>query len=256
MRKISRLLRALVNILENNNNDDPLVNGENNSLLAALAFLNKDPPKKRVILDVGANVGKWSELVLNAVDTELLKTDLYLFEPVDFNVKNLIVRFGSFENVHILDFGLSDVEGKSVVHFNKNISTFSSLYSRETLTSSGHTFDELKCNFSTGLNFIKKHEISSVEYLKIDTDGHDLFVLEGFGEYLNPETIRFIQFEYGGANIDSRTFLRDFFDLLLPLGYSIGKIYQNNIEELSYSERLENFTNCNYLAFSKKFLIK
>ena len=46
--------------------------------------------------------------------------------------------------------------------------------------------------------------------MKIDVEGHELDVLKGFGELI--KKVRLIQFEFGGTNIDSKTYLRDFWE--------------------------------------------
>jgi hypothetical protein len=55
--------------------------------------------------------------------------------------------------------------------------------------------------------------------------GHELQALEGAAELLRAGRIRAIQFEFGGANVDSRTFFRDFWNLLYGrFGYSLYQI--------------------------------
>ncbi len=72
------------------------------------------------------------------------------------------------------------------------------------------------------------------------------------GDYLTPDNIKCIQFEYGGANIDSRTFLRDFVYLFTSKGYSIYTIKSNSLETFVYSARKENFQYTNFVAMDSK----
>ena len=61
--------------------------------------------------------------------------------------------------------------------------------------------------------------------------------------------IKAIQFEFGGANINSRSFMRDFFDLLTPQ-YTVHRVLQHGLYPiLRYGETLEIFKRAtNYLA--------
>ena len=88
--------------------------------------------------------------------------------------------------------------------------------------------------------------IERVDYLKVDAEGHDLAVLQGAAGMLEVG-VRFVQFEFGGGNIDSRTFLRDFVRLLEPR-YRISRVLTDGLEPVDYSERDEVFLTTNFLA--------
>lgn len=99
--------------------------------------------------------------------------------------------------------------------------------------------------------FCQKAGISQIAFLKIDTEGHELEVLKGFGEMLKPETIRCIQFEYNEASTEAHLLLKDFFRLLEPRGYALGKIYPRAVEFGPYSIHLEDHRANNYCAVGK-----
>jgi polynucleotide 5'-kinase involved in rRNA processing len=71
---------------------------------------------------------------------------------------------------------------------------------------------------------IEKEKIVRIDFLKIDTEGHELAVLEGASNALKAGIIRCIQFEFNEMNVVSRTFFKDFknilkdFNGMLPLG--------------------------------------
>jgi hypothetical protein len=48
--------------------------------------------------------------------------------------------------------------------------------------------------------------------VKMDIEGHELTALKGFGAAL--DVARVLQFEFGGCNIDSRTYFQDFWYFL------------------------------------------
>lgn len=65
---------------------------------------------------------------------------------------------------------------------------------------------------------------------------------------INNNKIKYIQFEFGGANIDSGTYFRDLW-YLLSLKYNLYKITgQGLIPIKKYKENLEVFLMFNYLA--------
>ena len=58
--------------------------------------------------------------------------------------------------------------------------------------------------------------------------------------------IEYIQFEFGGCNIDSRTYFRDFWELLHDK-YNFFRIMPDGIVPIDeYSETLEIFTSQNF----------
>jgi len=65
---------------------------------------------------------------------------------------------------------------------------------------------------------------------------------------LRAGAIHWIQFEFGGCNIDSRTYFRDFFDLLNPQ-YDVYRLLRNGLFPIrSYHETQEVFTTTNFIA--------
>ena len=71
--------------------------------------------------------------------------------------------------------------------------------------------------------------------------------LLGAAQMLKKKKIQFIQFEFGGCNIDSRTFFQDFWYLLKD-DYQFYRIVRNGLQPINgYSEALEIFMTINFL---------
>jgi hypothetical protein len=99
-----------------------------------------------------------------------------------------------------------------------------------------------------GDNYCKSRKVDSIDFLKIDTEGHEYQVLLGFKEMLTNKKIRIIQFEYGYANVLTKDLLVDFYRLLGPLGYSIGKLSPDGVDFKTYGLLDEDFKGPNYVA--------
>ena len=95
--------------------------------------------------------------------------------------------------------------------------------------------------------YCSQQGLTEVDFLKVDAEGHDLAVLQGAGALITEGRVAAVQFEFGGTNIDARTFLRDFVRLLSP-HYRLYRLLLDGLEELHYSEREEIFVATNYLA--------
>ena len=88
-----------------------------------------------------------------------------------------------------------------------------------------------------------------IDYLKLDIEGHELFALKGGARMLAERRVRFVQFEFGEANVDFRTYIRDFHSLLGP-DYCLHRIVADGLRQIpAYSAELEEvFATINYLA--------
>lgn len=88
------------------------------------------------------------------------------------------------------------------------------------------------------------------QLLKIDVEGHELDVLKGSIQTLTK--LEVVQFEFGGSNIDSRTYFQDFWYFFNNLNFSIFRIAGSSlIPILGYKEQDETFRTTNYLAVRK-----
>jgi len=105
-------------------------------------------------------------------------------------------------------------------------------------------------------DYIDENNIEHIDFLKIDVEGHELAVLKGLGDYLNPNFIDFVQFEYGGTNIDSNTTLKNLFEIFNKSDFRIGKLYPKTIIFDDYMPRMENYQYSNWGAVSNRIDFK
>lgn len=253
-----KLLRALtirvLLYLENSGNADFQKNGEKKLVERILRLYNNLDNKEPIIFDIGANVGNWLTELLNIAEKLNILPEVHAFEPVESSFEELSRKFSGKQKIFLNNFGLSDNPGEIKIFFSREKDPWSSVYKRN-LKHYGLEFEKFQIvRMERGEDYIKQKNLQHINFVKIDTEGHDLHVLLGFGDFLNAEFIDFIQFEYGEVMIDSRTFLRDFFDLLIPKGFKIGKIMRDGIEIRNWKLYMENFVYSNYIAISEKFL--
>lgn len=71
---------------------------------------------------------------------------------------------------------------------------------------------------------------------------------------IEEQHINFIQFEYGGANLDSHNSLMEIYEFLTDRGFKIAKIVPTGLAMREYKPFMENFQYSNYVAISKRVL--
>jgi hypothetical protein len=96
--------------------------------------------------------------------------------------------------------------------------------------------------------FCVDEDIEHIHLLKLDAEGHELAILRGASHELRSRTIDAIQFEFGGCNLDSRTYIRDFRDILEMHDYRLYRILSDGLARSDVSEAAEIFVNSTFLA--------
>ena len=204
--------------------------------------------KNLVLFDVGANVGKYAQRMYDVFRNSCT---IYSFEPSGVTYNLLLQTVASNKNIHAFNFGFSDSEQNGTLYSNGDGSGIASVYKRK-LDHFGTSMNQNEeIQLSTIDSFCKKNNIDKIHFLKIDVEGHEINVLQGANEMISGGKIDYIQFEFGGCNIDSRTYFQNFYYLLHDK-YKIYRILVDGLYEItSYTEDLEIFITVNYLAEKK-----
>lgn len=225
---------------------DMAENGER-QILASLYPDKKN--SKLVFFDVGANKGGWSRIAKNIFPN----VRIHCFEPSSDTFKILIADLASFDDIKKNNFALSNMHTQ--LSFN-NYGHGSGRNSFVQNPSYPHGPVEIveKVDVWTAKEYIERENIAHIDFMKIDVEGWEYYVLLGLEEYLNPEFVSVIQFEYGYAHGDSKTLMKDFYKLLEGKGYRIGKLKKNKVEFTPFIYHLNNFeSGPNFIACHPDF---
>jgi FkbM family methyltransferase len=155
------------------------------------AILESLGPSLRRIVDVGANVGKWTAAALqNAPEATCL-----VFEPSRLAVAKLQNLYGFSDRVIIRAAAVGDSPDQMPFYEEAAEGETSSLVPG---ASSGAARAKL-VEVTTLDAEIERAGWPSVDYLKIDAEGYDFQVLRGSRSLLKQKRIAIGQFEYGHA---------------------------------------------------------
>lgn len=83
----------------------------------------------------------------------------------------------------------------------------------------------------TGKEFCRLNDVPHIDFLKIDTEGFDLQVLEGFEDMLKNQSIHLLQIECGMNDFNRKHIpLEKFKTYLSPLGYCLFRITEQALD--------------------------
>lgn len=203
------------------------------------------------IFDVGANVGDYS-ILLKEVFKE--KAHIFSFEPSKKTYNKFLIKTKDVKHLNSYNFGFGDENTRITLFSDADESGLASLYQRRLDHFNLHMNKTEEIEILTIDGFCAQHEIKHIHFLKIDVEGHETKVLEGAKNMVNNQGIDYIQFEFGGCNIDSRTFFQDFYYLLKD-NYHIYRIVRDGLFKIeNYKEMYEAFITTNYIAERKNLI--
>ena len=177
------------------------------------------------IFDVGANLGQSVDHYLG----HLPNATIYSFEPIKIAFDVLKKKTDGLNNVKAFNIALGASPGKSVVKFyDGRDSVLNSLNQQSMNLAEGAGQQEVE--IQTIDEFVRQHNLSTIDLLKIDTEGYEMNVLKGAEEMLKSKKIKLIFAEVGfSEKLDARhTFLSHMVEYLYPLGYHLANIYGFN----------------------------
>jgi len=217
--------------------------------LSLLQKLNKEYVENRayIVFDAGANQGDYCSALIENIQIKDLQ--IWCFEPSKDTFKKLQLSHANTPNVFLNNIGFSNKDEEIPLYTNEPGSLVASLYPLERPTGlSAKLSDFEMVSIKTIDGFLAEKNIPYIDLLKLDIEGNELNALMGANDALNSGKIKAIQFEFGTCNIDSRTFFRDFWNLLSPK-YRLYRLVKDGLQPItSYIEYEEVFATINYYA--------
>jgi len=212
-------------------------------------------PSAKTVFDVGAHTGEWASHALR-INPNIT---VHCFEPYKGSFVRLREK-GFGENVTCNQCGLGVKNGQEVFYVAEGMSEGNSLYRRqglEEIIGCEIRYITEEVQIRTLDSYCKENSIQQIDFLKIDVEGNEFAVIEGGKDTFTREAVRVAQFEYGGAYIDSRILLKDFYDFFVGMNYSFFLLYPNSVRPvLRYDQRLENFQYKNFLIVNNDEISK
>ena len=213
---------------------DPTRNGEQR-LARAVA------PQSSSFIDVGANVGEWTAMF---VESAPAGTRGLLVEPSQQAVSILRERFAPHPEIAIVHAAASDQRGEATFHEGQDASESSSLLAGPVEDASV----ERAVTLTTLDDEAARLGLESIDFVKIDAEGHDLHVLRGAAGLLSEQRIGAVQFEYHKLWAATGSTLGEATSLLRSAGYELFRVRASGLDRFEYEPYRDYFGYSNYAA--------
>jgi FkbM family methyltransferase len=204
--------------------------------------------EKLVLFDVGANIGSYAKLLRTVFGD---RSKIYCFEPATRTFEKLKSNLAEMPNFELYNIGFGECKEDLTLFSNSDTSSMASVYHRR--------LDHFNIDFSQTEevkirsvdDFCTEFDINHIHLLKLDIEGHEFKAIKGASNIINTGNVDFIQFEFGGTDIDSKVFFQDFYYLLKDK-YVIYRVVKDGLYKIEeYKEMYETFMATIFMAQRK-----
>jgi FkbM family methyltransferase len=209
------------------NNCNSKTNGE-------MKFFMDIKDKINIIFDVGCRS-----------DSEYIcfTGEVHYFDPVNEFIENLKKQTIFNKTSYFNNFGLGE-DNKEIYYYPK----YESFYDRINSCSVSDDANKILLHIKKGKDYIISNNIKNIDFLKIDTEGYEMNVLQGFEDFL--KNVKIIQFEYGGTFLDNNKKLIDVINYLEQKGFYKFSYLTNYGTEL-IKDFTDHYQYCNIVCINK-----
>jgi FkbM family methyltransferase len=204
--------------------------------------------KGGIMLDVGANIGYYSLLTAHKY------SHIYAFEPIHYNYSLLekSIERNNLENISIIKKCAGDIDGASldliVLPFNYGASRNKEKTKRMPVLDAD-TFEVKSCEQITLDSFIAEHNITSIDMIKIDVEGYEKNVLDGFKSGLASRIATHICIEFSANMLPIKESVA-ILSTLKSAGYKLFDIGLQEVGTVICSVKYDDITNVDFLNFA------
>jgi FkbM family methyltransferase len=200
------------------------------------------------VLDVGAYGGGYARAAMGAFGS---RASIHCFEPQHAGFETLREELRSEATIHCHRLALGAAPGKAELFSDRASSPFASLHEETFAITGVSQLHREEVELDTLDRFAMRHGLTKIDLLKVDVEGHEIAVLQGATDLLERGAIEVIQFEFGERNLASRTYLKDFVDLLGP-AYELFRLNARGLARMEYRPSSEVFLlEANYVAIRR-----
>lgn len=195
--------------------------------------IQKSVKQDHVVWDIGANIGLYTSIFSDLVGK---KGKVYAFEPHP-KTFNELKALSERSNIIFLNIGLSNTKGEAIFTEKENNTVNS-------IVDNSYIGDTISIATDTADNIIENKTAYVPNFIKIDVEGYELFVLLGMKSLLSEKNLKYLLIEVHHSIMDELKLpngVKDIVNLLTVNGFKVNWIdpshifadrhwiYQNNL---------------------------
>lgn len=202
--------------------------------------------------DIGAMHADWTFAALEAAEEHGVKIHGCIFEASPTQAARIMKRIEAVDNaeLELRELAASDKTGCAqfaVTGENTGSSTL--------VLDNAKSAETIEVNLTTIDAELARLGWGALDFVKVDTEGHDFSVIEGGYESLKAGAIGILQFEYNWRWLDSHHSIKDVFKLLSDVDYTVGKLTSEQVEYYyEWHPELDRYVETNFLLVRRDLL--
>ena len=229
----------------------------NNLFKGENIFLSKfDNLKLKNCIDIGCNIGEFSKEILKNNNTNVVA-----FEPLPVCQENLKQISKQYNSRFIyFECALSNKDGFDYINFGDKDS--SGLASLEKKINNIDYVDKVnkntvKIELKKLNNFIDSNNFKNIDFIKIDTEGHEFKVLEGGLDFIKKNNVKLIQIEFNWHHLFTNNTINQFSETLDNYVVTQMNLINGNLIQVDKNHYFSNiFQLSNFIFVEKQFFME
>ena len=172
-----------------------------------------------VVFDVGANIGYYTLIFANEIGD---KGKVYAFEPCPRNIVNLEnnIKRNDFKNIIIEKKALGENSQKKDMYFPYNVQFGIGSFFKARSYLTPQKVQVIKLD-----DFIEQEKISSIDFMKLDIEGGEIYALKGMKRALSQGIIKNLFIDIHNTILLQNGYKpQEIKNILLQYGYSLHKV--------------------------------
>ena len=168
-----------------------------------ISYINSQVTNLENFIDIGSHMGSYSDLIIN----NFKKCKSFMFEPQNEIFKKARIKYRNKRNVKLYNYAISNKKAKKHLFVNRhNLMTSLCQLNQQNIylkwkakliwgkTTKGMIMKTQTIKTIKLSQIIKNEKIKPIDLVKIDTEGHELEVLEGMEKKI--KNIKLIMIEF------------------------------------------------------------
>lgn len=201
-----------------------------------------------VFIDVGANIGYYSIWASKFISSG----KIYSFEPSEINFKRLNENI-TCNNLasQIVSIQKAVAASSGVISMTAGLDTLNHIVNNDTKDENANI---AKVDCISLDDFSQKENISFIDYLKIDVEGFEFYVLVGAERLLKEKRVGVVQLEINNALLHSGYTVQAMLDLLKKYSYILCyyDVNKKKLQKIKYTLKRENYFAVSPIVFENK----